>query len=192
MRHRLTESEVTVELELERVANYTKYYFEALPLGNDLPSTELQPADDLALLAGNAYISLWKLTNDEAHLFNAVHLLEYTVTKSKHCFLARLILIRIYRILGKDLVSYLTIASDISLQVPHLMPWNTTDACKSNKSNTIPSPISYYQKHRPTPWHRPVTSHSSQNAKKQHRYTSVTHRRFVPRFLRPPPLLMLS
>ncbi|KAF9535277.1 actin cytoskeleton organization protein [Crepidotus variabilis] len=100
LRLSLPESEITFESELKRVANYTKHYFEALPLGDDLPATELQPADDLMLLAGNAYISLWKLTNDETHIFNAVHLLEFGVTKSKHCFLARLILIRIYRLLG--------------------------------------------------------------------------------------------
>ena len=63
------------------------------------------------------------------------------------CFLARLILIRIYRILGKSLASILNIAFDIGFKVHHLMPWNTIDACKSNKSNMTLSPISYYQKH---------------------------------------------
>jgi len=91
-------------LKLRRVDEYTKCYFEGLPLGVGLSSTDLQPADDL-LLAGNAYINLWKLTSDENHLLNAVYLLELGVTKSKPLFQARLILIRIYRLLGMFPVS---------------------------------------------------------------------------------------
>ena len=100
-RYNLLESDVTVELESARVEKYFKYYLEALPLGAHLPYTELQPADDLALLAGNALVNLWTLTNRDAHLLNAVYLLEFGLSKSKQSFLMRLILIRIYRILGK-------------------------------------------------------------------------------------------
>jgi N-acetyltransferase B complex (NatB) non catalytic subunit len=88
-------------MESARVEKYLKYYLEALPLGAHLPSTELQPADDLALLAGNTLVNLWTLTHHDAHLLNAVYLLEFGLTKSKQSFLMRLILIRIYRILGK-------------------------------------------------------------------------------------------
>lgn len=101
LRFNLLETDITVDLESARVDKYLKYYFEALPLGAHLPSTELQPADDLALLAGNALVNLWTLTNRDAHLLNAVYLLEFGLTKSKQSFLMRLILIRIYRILGK-------------------------------------------------------------------------------------------
>lgn len=87
--------------ELRCIDEYTKFYFGGLPLGVGLPSTELQPADDLLLLAGNAYISLWKLTSNENYLLNAAYLLEHGVTKSKPSFQARLLLIRIYRLLGK-------------------------------------------------------------------------------------------
>jgi len=88
-------------MESARVEKYLKYYFEALPLGANLPSAELQPADDLALLAGNALVNLWTLTHQDAHLLTAVYLLEFGLTKSKQSFLMRLMLIRIYRILGK-------------------------------------------------------------------------------------------
>ena len=88
-------------MEIRRVEEYTKYYFEGLPLGVGLPSTELQPADDFLLLAGNAYINLWKETGDESHLHNAVYMLEFGLTKSKPSFQVRLILIRIYRLLGE-------------------------------------------------------------------------------------------
>jgi N-terminal acetyltransferase B complex non-catalytic subunit len=41
---------------------YAAAYFTALPLGKGLPETDLQPADDLALLAVNAYMRAWKLS----------------------------------------------------------------------------------------------------------------------------------
>ncbi|KAF8163363.1 actin cytoskeleton organization protein [Crassisporium funariophilum] len=99
IRHGLPKSEITVEKELARVEKYTKYYFAGLSLGAGLPSTELQPVDDLVLLAGNTFVNLWTLTNDDSHLLSAVYVLEFALTKSKQCFLARLILIRIYRLL---------------------------------------------------------------------------------------------
>ncbi|KDR81676.1 hypothetical protein GALMADRAFT_58678 [Galerina marginata CBS 339.88] len=99
-RYSLPESEITADKELDRVATYTRFYFEGLALGAGLPSTELQPADDLVLLAGNTYVNLWKLTGDDCHLLDAVYLLEYALTKSKQSFLTRLILIRLYRLLG--------------------------------------------------------------------------------------------
>ena len=104
---------------------YLKYYLEALPLGAHLPSTELQPADDLALLAGNALVNLWTLTKRDAHLLNAVYLLEFGLTKSKQSFLMRLILIRIYRILGKvPFLYYLPLNDDVLFYIrcPFISP----------------------------------------------------------------------
>ena len=100
LRHSLTPSEITADTESTRVALYTKKYMEALPLGSDLPTTELQPADDLVLLAGNTFISLWKLTEADNNLFKAASLLEFALTRSKQSFLVRSMLIRIYRLLG--------------------------------------------------------------------------------------------
>lgn len=99
-RYSLPTSEFTVEAETGRAELYTKAYLEGLKLGVDLPSTELQSADDLVLLAANSYVSLWKLTGDDGYLRTTTALLEYALTKSKQSFLARLMLIRIYRILG--------------------------------------------------------------------------------------------
>ncbi len=125
-------SEITVEWELKNVTDYTKYYFQGLFLGDGLPSTELQPADDLLLLAGNSFINLWKLTDDEGHLFNAVYLLEFGLTKSKQSFLARLLLIRIYRLLGGVLSSLLKYKSVFigASKVLRLLLWSITGSCK--------------------------------------------------------------
>ncbi|KAF8636586.1 hypothetical protein AX17_003397 [Amanita inopinata Kibby_2008] len=100
LRHKLPESSITPEAESARAMSYTKHYLAGLKLEVDLPDSELQPADDLAILAGNSFVSLWKLTNDEDHLFKAAALLEYALTKSTQSFQSRLILIRLYRLLG--------------------------------------------------------------------------------------------
>ncbi|RXW20882.1 hypothetical protein EST38_g4951 [Candolleomyces aberdarensis] len=55
LRYGLAPSEVTVEAETELLKTYIQHYHEALPLGASLPATELQPADDFALLAGNTF-----------------------------------------------------------------------------------------------------------------------------------------
>ncbi|TFK76275.1 actin cytoskeleton organization protein [Pluteus cervinus] len=100
LRFMLDPSQVTVESESTLLSTYVDLYLSALPLGADLPSTELQPADDFALLAGNTLVSLWKLTSDAKHLQNAAILLEFALGKSKHSFQSRLLLIRVYRLLG--------------------------------------------------------------------------------------------
>ena len=104
MRHDLSDSQLTVERESTRAALYTDQYYEGLKLGAELPATELQPADDLAILAGNVFVSLWKLTNNEHYLYNAVAFLEFALTRSKQSFQIRLMLIRIYRLLGTVLL----------------------------------------------------------------------------------------
>ncbi|KAG8891705.1 hypothetical protein FRC00_013243, partial [Tulasnella sp. 408] len=48
--------------EQNDAALYLKTYFEALPVGKDLSDTDLQPADDLAILAANALVSAWVIT----------------------------------------------------------------------------------------------------------------------------------
>ncbi|EIN07294.1 actin cytoskeleton organization protein [Punctularia strigosozonata HHB-11173 SS5] len=100
IRHNLTEAELSTEQEIARAAQYIQYYSIGLRLGKDLPDTELQPADDLAVLAGDAYIGLWATTQDDVHLQNAASFLEFASSKSKQSYLIRLLLIRIYRLLG--------------------------------------------------------------------------------------------
>ncbi|KAJ6502477.1 actin cytoskeleton organization protein [Mycena sanguinolenta] len=100
LRQNLSVDEVSIAAETERASLYTQQYLEGLNLGVNLPPTELQPADDLALLAGNVFVSLWKLSSDEKYLYNAVALLEFALTKSKQSFHTRLMLVRIYRLLG--------------------------------------------------------------------------------------------
>ncbi|THH20680.1 hypothetical protein EW146_g718 [Bondarzewia mesenterica] len=100
LRHNLQESELTLELEAGRALQLVQQYIEALQLGKDLPKTELQPADDLVVLAGQIFVSMYKLSGDEAHLHSAIVVLEFASKKSPQSYLIHLSLVRIYRLLG--------------------------------------------------------------------------------------------
>ncbi|KAF4576791.1 hypothetical protein EYR36_004771 [Pleurotus pulmonarius] len=99
-RFNLATSQLTLEAETTRASLYFTEYLQALPLGANLPNTELQPADDLAILAGCAYVNLWTISKEEKYLYIAASLLEYGLLKSNASFLMRLMLVRIYRLLG--------------------------------------------------------------------------------------------
>ena len=100
LRHNLSPIHLTPELECSRAIQYLKHYLDGLKLGTGLPPTELQPADDFAILAGQAFVSIWKLADDETQLYNAVSVLEFGLTRSKHSYQIRLMLVRIYTLLG--------------------------------------------------------------------------------------------
>ncbi|KAI6005647.1 N-acetyltransferase B complex non catalytic subunit-domain-containing protein [Pisolithus albus] len=99
-RHGLSDASMTVEVETARAVNYLSEYMEGLSLGKNLPVTELQPCDDLALLSAHAFVNVWTLSGSEEALYNAVTVLEFGLTRSRMSFLMRIMLIRLYRILG--------------------------------------------------------------------------------------------
>lgn len=99
-RYMLLDSDITVESETARGLKYLKEYLDGLALGMDLPVTELQPADDLVLLAAHALVMVWALNRSEEALYQAATVLEYGLVKSRMSFQMRIILVRIYRILG--------------------------------------------------------------------------------------------
>ncbi|KAF8511363.1 N-acetyltransferase B complex non catalytic subunit-domain-containing protein [Gautieria morchelliformis] len=96
----LCPEEITIESELESLQQLIRHYHNALPLGKALPKTDLQPADDLAVLVGEVFVSLWSISNDPTHISNAAIFLESALTRSKHNYQFRLMLIRLYRLLG--------------------------------------------------------------------------------------------
>jgi len=100
---------------------------EGLELGSGLPVTDLQPADDLAILAGHAFVSLWTMTKEETYLYNAAVMLEHALTKSRMSFQIRLLLVRIYRLLGRFPYHFDILGcSPMRMQALHLWLWNTT------------------------------------------------------------------
>lgn len=100
LRYNLPASALTPEAEVQRAVRYLDAYLDGLKLGKDLPSYDLQPADDLAVLSAQAFVNVWKQTGDETHLYNAAALLEYAIARSKMSYQIRLHLVRIYRLLG--------------------------------------------------------------------------------------------
>ncbi|KAJ3842483.1 actin cytoskeleton organization protein [Lentinula raphanica] len=100
LRYNLSTSELSLDAESSRANLYMSQYLEGLPLGKSLPATELQHVDDLAILAGNVLVNMWEMSKDDKYLHRAVFFLEYALAKSKQAFQMRLMLIRIYRILG--------------------------------------------------------------------------------------------
>lgn len=101
LRYNLTQEQLTPDLESIRSAQYIRLYLDGLVHGQNLPDTELQPVDDLAVLAGHAFVTLWKTTGDVSLLYKAVAILEFASGKSKQSYVIRLLLIRIYHLLGK-------------------------------------------------------------------------------------------
>ncbi|PAV24074.1 actin cytoskeleton organization [Pyrrhoderma noxium] len=99
-RYILSSEQVTSELEKVRARDYLDAYTKALPLGKALADTELQPADDLVLLAAQTFVNLWKIENDENWLYMAVSVLEYAAQRSKNSYLIRLHLVRLHRLLS--------------------------------------------------------------------------------------------
>lgn len=102
-----------MEAESKSVDLLVSHYMEALPLGANLPETELQPADDLAILAVNVLVNLYRLSSEEKWLSAAVSLLEFGLTRSAQSWQMRLLLVRLYRVLG------LSFTERDRSQIPH-------------------------------------------------------------------------
>ncbi|SPO37557.1 related to MDM20  len=94
--------QITLERELGLAADRLKEYLQGLEIGKDLPDTEMQPADDLALLACQSLVSACHLAPRSriGILHRAVTLLEFACGKSKKGYQLRMLLIRCYLMLG--------------------------------------------------------------------------------------------
>lgn len=63
--------------------------------------TDLQPNDELALLAAQCYLGAWELSqNSNQYLELAIAMLEFAIRRSKYRFQIRVLLIRLYQIAG--------------------------------------------------------------------------------------------
>ncbi|BGP30008.1 mitochondrial distribution and morphology [Rhodotorula toruloides] len=96
----LSDDPVDAAQEKSEAEKHIKRYFDTLPLGKDLPPTELQPADDFALLAGQAYVSAYHLSHDRSYLERALVLLDHVLLRSKYKYQVRILTINILRLLG--------------------------------------------------------------------------------------------
>ncbi|GAA6004547.1 hypothetical protein JCM10207_000928 [Rhodosporidiobolus poonsookiae] len=97
---RLLADEPTAEIAATTAADYLRRYFEALPLGAELPATELQHADDFALLACEAFVNAFHLSHDRSYLERALVVAETALSRSKYKYQMRILASNILRQLG--------------------------------------------------------------------------------------------
>ncbi|GAC94257.1 actin cytoskeleton organization protein [Pseudozyma hubeiensis SY62] len=92
---------LTEESEATLAAALLTQYLDGLSVGASLPETEMQPADDLALLGVQALLSAYKLSHGKpVYLQQTIALLEHALTKSKKGYQLRMLLIRSYILVG--------------------------------------------------------------------------------------------
>ncbi|GAA5968118.1 hypothetical protein JCM11641_003737 [Rhodosporidiobolus odoratus] len=102
---RYLSDELNAAVEAEAAQGNLRRYFEALPLGRGLPSTELQPADDFAFLACQAVISAYHLSHDRSYLERALFISETALQNSKQKYQLRILTSNLYRLLGAPSLS---------------------------------------------------------------------------------------
>ncbi|CDZ98533.1 Mitochondrial inheritance and actin cytoskeleton organization protein [Phaffia rhodozyma] len=98
--------EDSVQTDIQMADRSMSLYKENLHLGDQLVDTELQPVDDLAIIAANSLISAWDTSRDISHLYKAVVILEHAQKASKMNHYFRLILIKLYRLLGAPILTH--------------------------------------------------------------------------------------
>ncbi|KNZ47976.1 hypothetical protein VP01_59g3 [Puccinia sorghi] len=94
--------------QVAEAARLMRSYSKYIPLGNNLPTTTLQPADGMAILAAQALIENWQGPHGElkqaicsvANLYAATYILEGCLARSAQQYQARSLLIRLHRLLG--------------------------------------------------------------------------------------------
>jgi N-terminal acetyltransferase B complex non-catalytic subunit len=98
---RLTTTITPTPADEEALAKkYLALYTAALPLDAGLPAESLHPADDLGVLAGSVLISAYHLSQSQSYLYTALIVLEKVTSHSKWCYPARLLLVRLNRLLA--------------------------------------------------------------------------------------------
>ncbi|WVQ83099.1 hypothetical protein IAT38_005237 [Cryptococcus sp. DSM 104549] len=94
----------------EDIGQSWKLYTEGLAYGKNLPKTDVQPADQIGLVAVDLLITQWHSSpKDLLPLHRAIVSLERICSSSVYCMHAHFLLIRLYRLIGAP-----------SLIVPHL------------------------------------------------------------------------
>ncbi|CEP15697.1 hypothetical protein [Parasitella parasitica] len=85
---------------LATVSELWNEYQEALPLGEDLEKTEMQYGDEFVILASHVMLDLYRQEHQTSFLIQAICLLETALVKSIHNFQIKLVLVRLYAMIG--------------------------------------------------------------------------------------------
>lgn len=89
-----------IKQSLAIVDELWKQYQDALPLGKDLKKTEMQYGDEFVILAAYLLLDLHHEYKQTCFLIQAISLLENALVKSIHNFQIKLILVRMYTMIG--------------------------------------------------------------------------------------------
>lgn len=79
---------------------YIDRYRHGLQFGGDLLPTDFQPADNYCLLAAHIFINVWEETGDETYITLVLSLLEQSLKSTPSNFQMKLLLMKIYNIIG--------------------------------------------------------------------------------------------
>lgn len=75
-------------------------YQDALPLGKELEKTELQYGDEFVILASHILLDLYRQHEQSSVIIEAISLLEIALAKSIYNFRIKLMLVRLYLMIG--------------------------------------------------------------------------------------------
>ncbi|KAI8048031.1 N-acetyltransferase B complex non catalytic subunit-domain-containing protein [Gilbertella persicaria] len=89
-----------VEVAMLIVNDLVKLYQEALPLGEGLEKTEVQYGDEFVILAAHILLDLYYQHQQFVFLLQATALLEVALVKSVYNFQIKLLLVRMYTMMG--------------------------------------------------------------------------------------------
>ncbi|KAI8642749.1 N-acetyltransferase B complex non catalytic subunit-domain-containing protein [Parasitella parasitica] len=85
---------------LDTISELWNEYQETLPLGEGLETTEMQYGDEFVILASHILLDLYHQEHQASFLIQAICLLETALVKSIHNFQIKLVLIRMYAMIG--------------------------------------------------------------------------------------------
>ncbi|KAG9120166.1 hypothetical protein FRC07_004447 [Ceratobasidium sp. 392] len=133
---------IVPEEEVNSASAYLKAYLDSAPLCENFPPTEQQPRDDFAILAASALISAYTGSGKSSYLTEAVVILEYAHSKSPYNYRFRVLLIRLYRLIGAPTLAHdhykgLRIKQMQSDSLSHLVLARASTFCLAGDSELV-------------------------------------------------------
>ncbi|TIA88929.1 hypothetical protein E3P99_02301 [Wallemia hederae] len=92
----------TIERDLSDAQYFAQQWKEYQYTGNDVPSTDIHPADDWSVLASLCYISAFSKSRDTSHLETASSFMESAMLTNGRSYKLKILMIAVYRILGSS------------------------------------------------------------------------------------------
>lgn len=139
---RPTVEKISPEDETAASQKYLKAYFDSAPLFEKYPETELQARDDFAILAASTLVSAYAGSGKPSYLTQAIAILEYALSQSQFNHRFRILLIRIYRLIGAPTLAHehyrgLRVKQMQSDSLSHLVLARASTFCLAGESELV-------------------------------------------------------